>query len=172
MGTGTVFSVVLPVARASASQEAAPVTLEAAARRRGRILVVDDEPMIARVIQRILAHEHEVVVTSHAAEALERTAAGERFDVILCDLMMPQMTGMELHAKLWESERSSAERMIFLTGGAFTPSARSFLDGVTNLRVEKPFSPKHLRALVNERINAALPQEWLVPSGHVTDTGS
>jgi CheY-like chemotaxis protein len=79
-------------------------------------------------------------------------STGERFDVILCDLMMPQMTGMDLHAELRKLDAGCADRIIFLTGGAFTPAARAFLDDVPNQRVEKPFDAQHLRALINDRI--------------------
>ncbi len=65
--------------------------------RRGRILIVDDEPLVANVIRRVLAKEHDVVTAIVAREALAMCAAGEKFDLILCDLMMPVMTGMELY---------------------------------------------------------------------------
>jgi CheY-like chemotaxis protein len=116
------------------------------------VLVVDDEPMIATAIGRTLSFEHEVVVSSDAADALERILLGERFDVVLCDLMMPQMTGMDLHAALLENVPDQAERMVFLSGGAFTTAARAFLDEVPNQRLEKPFDTRELSALVNERI--------------------
>ena len=83
---------------------------------------------------------------------LDRIEKGERFDVIMCDLMMPEMTGMDLHARLSQSRPSDAARMVFLTGGAFTTEAREFLDRVTNHRVEKPFDPVALRALVRDRL--------------------
>ncbi|HMI93714.1 MAG TPA: response regulator, partial [Polyangiales bacterium] len=70
------------------------------------------------------------------------------FDVILCDLMMPHMTGMELHAKLLRSHPEQAKRMVFMTAGAFTPRARAFLESVPNPRLEKPFDPQSLRALI------------------------
>ena len=77
---------------------------------------------------------------------------GERFDVILCDLMMPQMTGMDLHRALSEQIPEQAGRMVLLTGGAFTPGAVSFLDRVPNRRLDKPFDPARLRAAVRELI--------------------
>jgi CheY-like chemotaxis protein len=88
-----------------------------------------------------------VVVTSGRA-ALDLVIAGERFDVILCDLMMPEMTGLDLHGELMRSFPEHAARMIFLTGGAFTPRAREFLDSVPNQRLEKPFDAQNVRALV------------------------
>ena len=108
--------------------------------------------MIGKVIRRFLAPEHEVVVTDRASEGLARIQQGEPFDVILCDLMMPQMTGMEFYARLYSHSPEFANRIIFLTGGSFTPAARAFLDEVSNQRVEKPFDTQHLRALVNDRV--------------------
>jgi len=152
VGKGTAFRVSLPPARTEVSEEAPHVARGMAAQRRGKILVVDDEPMIAKAVQRTLSVEHEVITIGNAGEALKRISAGERFDVILCDLMMPQMTGMDLHAALARVAREQADRMIFLTGGAFSTRARAFLDETPNQRVEKPFDILHLRALINDRI--------------------
>ena len=75
-------------------------------------------------------------------------AAGERFDVILCDLMMPEMTGMDLYAELGKLAGDQADRLVFVTGGAFTPRAREFLERVPNARVEKPIDFQNLRLLL------------------------
>jgi CheY-like chemotaxis protein len=152
VGKGSAFRITLPASRADTSDDVPVAANDVAARRRGRILVIDDEPMVAKTVQRALSAEHEVVAISSASEALERIRAGERFDVILCDLMMPQMTGMDLHGALLRVEREQAKRMIFLSGGAFTPRARAFLDTTSNQRIEKPFDVRHLRALINDRI--------------------
>jgi signal transduction histidine kinase len=120
--------------------------------RRGRVLVIDDEPIIIKALDRLLVAEHEVTAASTAGEARERILAGEQYDVILCDLMMPQMTGMDLHAELLRVMPEQASRMVFLTGGAFTPDARAFLDQVPNQRVEKPFDTQHLRSIINDRV--------------------
>ena len=154
MGKGTTFRISLPQARVGTAVETPHVApgMTMTARRRGRILVIDDEPAIAKALQRTLSAEHEVVAVCLAEEALARIGAGERFDVILCDLMMPQMTGMALHAELSRIAPEQADRMVFLTGGAFTPRARAFLDETPNQVVEKPFEARLLRALINERI--------------------
>jgi CheY-like chemotaxis protein len=120
--------------------------------RRGRILVVDDEPLMLKAVQRALARHHDVATVSSSREALGRIAAGERFDVILCDLMMPEMTGMDLHEELERVAPPQAERMIFLTGGAFTPRARSFLGERPDRRIEKPFDARQLLAMIGERL--------------------
>jgi two-component system cell cycle sensor histidine kinase/response regulator CckA len=147
---GTVFSVALPPAPPVIGIDGAARTATATVKqgRRGRVLVVDDEPAIGRCIRRLLISEHEVLALTSANEALEHFAHGERFDVILCDLMMPKMTGIELYAELKRMAPDQAERMIVLTGGAFTPRAQQFLDSVPNLRVEKPFDSVKLQAMV------------------------
>jgi CheY-like chemotaxis protein len=113
--------------------------------------VIDDEPMVGRAIRRALDPEHDTTVASRADIALQRIQAGERFDVILCDLMMPETTGADLHAELLRVAPDQAARMVFLTGGAFTPGARAFLDKVPNPCVDKPFDARKLRAIINER---------------------
>ena len=93
-----------------------------------------------------------MIITGSAREALDRLLSGERFDLILSDLMMPELTGMELHAEIARIDPAQAARMIFLTGGAFTPGARAFLDRVANPRHEKPFDPVELRALIRSQL--------------------
>ena len=75
-----------------------------------------------------------------------------RFDVILCDVMMPQMTGIELHGELGLISADQQERMIFVTGGTFTPKARAFFDKAPNALIEKPFNLRNLRAVVREQL--------------------
>jgi CheY-like chemotaxis protein len=120
--------------------------------RRGRILLIDDDRLIAVAVCRALSADHDVTALLRAGDALDRLAAGERYDVILCDVMMPSMTGIEFHKRLSRELPDQAERIVFLTGGAFTPMTRTFLDEVSNMRMEKPFEVQALRALVNERV--------------------
>jgi CheY-like chemotaxis protein len=150
VGKGTTFRVSFPLAASGApSPEAPPAMAVQVSRRRGRVLVVDDEVMIAQVLRRVLSRHHDVRVVSSAQMAMELFVAGERFDVVLCDLMMPQITGMDLHALLVGLDRAQADRIIFMTGGAFTPAARAFVDRVPNHVIEKPFEVQALLALVN-----------------------
>ena len=151
VGKGTTFRVALPIARSSSSASA-PIDPLPVAGRRGRILVVDDEPMVASSVMRILAKEHDVTTLLAGAEALAHCAAGERFDLILCDLMMPNMTGMDLHGALALIAPNQARRMIFMTGGAFTETARQFLADSSKESFEKPFDVASLRALVRRLV--------------------
>ena len=120
-----------PLSEADATQEAG---LGA------RVLVVDDDALVARAATRILSREHDVTAVTSGVEALERISSGERFDVILCDLMMPELTGMQLHAELSRLAPDQAERMILISGGAFTAAARAFVN-----RVEQPAHRQALR---------------------------
>jgi CheY-like chemotaxis protein/two-component sensor histidine kinase len=151
VGKGTVVRVTLP--RASGQPERAPrsIPAQAGGTVRGRVLVVDDDPLVSSALRRTLARDHEVEVVVSARRALELLCSPKCcYDVILCDLMMPEMTGMELHAQLQTLAPAQARRMVFITGGAYTPAAKEFLDQVSNERVEKPFDPDKLRQLVCE----------------------
>jgi CheY-like chemotaxis protein len=117
--------------------------------RRGRILIVDDEPMAGAALRRILEREHDVVVVTRGRDALDQIA-GAQFDVILCDLMMPEMSGMDLYTEVSRRSPEHAPRIIFMTGGAFTPRAREFLERVPNQRLEKPVDTRNLRALIRD----------------------
>jgi signal transduction histidine kinase len=152
IGIGSVFRVVLPRAEAPSAAER-PAAAAPAATGRGRVLVVDDEPTLCDAISRMLAADHEVSTTTEAQEALRRIEGGERFDVIFCDLMMPQMTGIELHEALTRVAPDQAQKMVFITGGAFTPTARAFLDN-SKATLEKPFRAAALRQLVQDRLPA------------------
>jgi PAS domain S-box-containing protein len=143
---GSLFRVVLPPARAHAT--ASPVEPEAAARGpRGRVLVVDDEAEVGDSIRRILGREHDVEVVARGTAALlllEKSA----YDVVLSDLLMPDMTGMELYDRLSQSLPAVLPRIVFMTGGAFSPGARAFLERVPNPRIDKPIATAELRRLV------------------------
>ena len=151
-GKGSTFRVLLPAATETAA--AAPEPATGAAPRRARVLLVDDEPLIGRTVERMLAGEHEVVSLTSASAALDRLTSGEHFDVILCDLMMPEMTGMELYDALGERAPALRSRMVFLTGGAFTPAAEAFLERVARPCVNKPFGIAELRAAIAGRLGA------------------
>jgi PAS domain S-box-containing protein len=150
LGKGTVFRVALPasVAPLKLLPPAAPAA-EVAAATHGRVLVIDDEPAVGLAVRRVLK-DHDVTVVTTAQEALRRIAGGEDFDVILSDLMMPGMSGMEFYGVLAGENPRMAARVVFVTGGAFTPEANAFLGRIANERMEKPFHFKQLRELVRK----------------------
>ena len=143
VGRGTTFTVFLPLAKPRVVSPA--VAAPAVAARRGHLLVIDDEPIVGRTLGRLLAREHTVEVLTSAREALVRIEAGERFDAIFCDLMMPELSGAELHGELLRVAPDQAARMVFVTGGAFGASAIEFLDRVPNPRLFKPFAKEQIQ---------------------------
>jgi PAS domain S-box-containing protein len=146
-GHGSVFRVVLPPAKQwRTAPPASSQDVRVLPRR--RVLVIDDEPMVCEAIARALSEDGDVECESEARHALARIAAGARYDVILCDLMMPVMTGMDLYAEVVRAAPMLAGRFVFMTGGAFTPRARAFLASVVNPCLEKPLDTGKLRSLV------------------------
>ncbi len=146
-GKGTAASVHLVACRRPrAGQPALPVVV--APLRRGRLLIVDDDPKVARMLAMLLSVAHDVEVCQDPRAAAERILGGERFDVIFCDLMMPDMTGMDFHAVLHARVPEQAERIVFITGGAFTPAARAFTSTVPNPFLDKPFDDNALHAVL------------------------
>ncbi|MBI3890856.1 MAG: response regulator [Candidatus Wallbacteria bacterium] len=153
-GKGSCVRVVLPAAsqarQVQSESPAAAATVRSGCR--ARILLVDDETLILHVLKRVLHRDHEVFCSTGARPALGWIEAGERYDLILCDLMMPDVTGMEFFAELQRFAPTLCERVVFMTGGAFTPGARGFLQQTRNLCLEKPIDPPELEALVAKKL--------------------
>jgi signal transduction histidine kinase len=142
-GKGSVFSVLLPAAhpiRIEKGRTAEPTELPPL-----RVLAIDDEPAILRSIKRLLEPSHEVTVAGTAKEALE-VVASRLFDVVLCDLSMPDMPGADLSDRIATLAPALGSRIVFMTGGAFTPRARALLDRGDRQLLEKPFSYDSLKA--------------------------
>ncbi len=112
-----------------------------------RVLVVEDEPMMLRTLKRWLGG-WDVTVAAGAQEALGCLERDERYDVVLCDVMMPGMDGVAFYEAVRERWPRLAPRIVFMTGGAFTDRARRFFERVDNERVDKPFDPPALRELI------------------------
>jgi len=155
-GHGTVVRVFLPVNAAGAQLLALPRLDSAVDRQpeRGRILVIDDEPLIDRVIRRALTSEHDVFVCQRVSEAIQLLERGETFDLVLCDLVMPGIGGPEFHAILAKRWPALLARTVFMTGGAFTPATVEFAAKVSGSILLKPFQMDALKALVRERVGS------------------
>jgi signal transduction histidine kinase len=151
-GRGSTFRILL---RADgAASEAASSRSPAPPRPRGRILVVDDEPLVGTVIQRSLQGQHQVEFAPSARAALAMLEAGRTFDAVLSDLLMPEMSGMDLYREIRRRDPRLAERMVFLTGGAFTPAASDFLANEPVECIEKPFEIEAIRAVIARKLAA------------------
>jgi two-component system, cell cycle sensor histidine kinase and response regulator CckA len=150
VGRGSMFRIVLPSPPAAA---APPLLVESAdpdrTPVRARILVIDDLPAFGRTIARALV-EHEVTVVGRAAEAFARLADDDTFDVILCDVQMPELGARGVYERLGADWPHLCARVIFMTGGAFTPESREFLEQSPQTILTKPFSIDELRAAIDE----------------------
>ncbi|HEX7719019.1 MAG TPA: ATP-binding protein, partial [Woeseiaceae bacterium] len=153
VGRGTTFRVTLPAASTVQEEVAVSSDLPNKDLACAAVLVVDDEPAIGLVFRRVL-RDHEVTAVTTARQAIELLESGKKFDIIFSDLMMPEMSGMEFYAELAQRLPHLAERVIFVSGGAFTPDAQAFLDQVKNERLDKPFRPATVRDVV-QRLLAA-----------------
>ncbi len=148
-GEGSKFVVSLPPADETLAEAAGDAGSVSRSPRK-RLLIVDDEVNVCAALRRALAAHHDVVAITSAREALSRLLSGEAFDLVLCDVMMPEMTGEELHAELERLRPGVAGKIAFMTGGAFSPEARAFLDRVANRRIDKPVDLQALHRLIAE----------------------
>jgi CheY-like chemotaxis protein len=139
LGKGTSVTIELPrTARALSIIAPRPRAEPRDAGPKFRVLIVDDEGSIARALKRVFA-EHEVVVADDGSAALAMLGGDSAFDVVLCDLMMPRLTGSELYARACELRAELAGRFVFMTGGAMTPASKEFLHSIGSNVLWKPF---------------------------------
>ncbi|HEX2672437.1 MAG TPA: ATP-binding protein, partial [Polyangiaceae bacterium] len=148
-GRGTRVLLTLPAAPLSAAtvpvlESVPPFSSD---RLRARVLVIDDEPAILRAFRRVLS-SHDVVTANSGAEAMSKLADGRQFDAIFCDVMMPEMSGVEVYRRIGECHPGQERRLVFMTGGAFAELAAHFIESVANPKLKKPFTGSSVRALV------------------------
>lgn len=148
-GGGNRFVVTLPLVPDEAKLFGDGPTLRALPDQPSRVLVVDDEDLVVTALVRAL-DGHQVTCARSGREAIDLLRASGPFDLIICDVMMPDMTGADVYKAARRLEPGGEGRIVFMTGGAFTPAARDFLDRVPNRRIGKPFSRNGIRALVDE----------------------
>jgi CheY-like chemotaxis protein/anti-sigma regulatory factor (Ser/Thr protein kinase) len=147
-GRGTTFRVVLRPADRRRNSEPAS-SREVSVSVRHRLLIVDDDLLVARALARALSEDSDVEISTDAPQVLARFARGENYDVILCDLMMPVVSGMDLYAEVVRRDPRMASRFVFMTGGAFTPRAQAFVQSIVNPCLQKPLDMSQLRRIVS-----------------------
>jgi len=129
-------------------------TLESGTIRRGRVLVIDDEAHLGRALAEALV-EHDVLAVRSGADALALIAVGRSFDLLLCHLVLRDMSGLELLSRLWREHPDEAGRLVFMTHDGTSASLR-LLDGVSNLCIEVPSDMDGLRALIERRMRPSV----------------
>lgn len=124
--------------------------------RPGRVLVVDDEPMIGGVLRMLLSAEHVVAVVHTVDDALDALTRGERFDAILCDVTMPRRTGADLFDALRERAPELCDTVVFMSGGIASGRLRGRIEATGRPVIAKPFDITELRAALRDRIQSAV----------------
>jgi CheY-like chemotaxis protein len=147
VGKGTTFRVVLPPAVEATASILTPVPMPSAAP--VRVLIIDDEPAVAAALGRML-EGHRVEVAHGGTLGLEMLLRGPGYDVIFCDLLMPERTGMDVYAEATAHNPALASRFIFMTGGGFTPRAREFIASGQHRVLDKPFERGDVHRLMIE----------------------
>jgi PAS domain S-box-containing protein len=166
---GTVFRVVLPPHIGDAVAAPAPIAaaepvVAREGQRRHRVLLVDDEPQVAHTMERLLRRDYDITVALCGRDAIDHILRGARFDAIVSDVMMPNMTGIELTEELQRVAPDQAQRLIFLSGGAFTAQTHDRLHALGAPQLEKPVTARELRACVQRVVGEARPETAAEPA--------
>jgi CheY-like chemotaxis protein len=148
VGSGTCFRVVLPPAKRWRTAPTGRWRAAAQVTEQRRVLVIDDDRQVGEAIARVLRNEAEVELLTEGRVALDRLAAGERWDVVLCDLMMPDCSGVDVYAGAVACAPDAVASIVFMTAGAFTPRTRAFLENVSRPCLEKPLDAERIREIV------------------------
>ncbi len=119
---------------------------------RGRVLVVDDEVAVGSTLRLVLQREHDVQLATSGEEALRLLASGTQFHAIVCDLMMPGMTGVDLYEAIRTAHPGLEQRMVFMTGGALLAKTEEFMSRVKNPLLEKPFDVPLVRRTLEKLV--------------------
>ena len=148
---GTRFTVTLQAAGAlGASVEGNRARSRERVNSRARILIIDDEPLLGQTLRFAFQDKHDVEVASSGREALERLGTDADFDLVLCDLMMPDVSGEHVYRAVSEQAPGLLPRFVFMTGGAFTERAQEFLAQFAGRQLEKPFNIDEVELLLSE----------------------
>jgi CheY-like chemotaxis protein len=150
LGKGTTFTIFLPVksgqeVTGKAGNSGTPLVSDL------RILLVDDEPRNVGIFAQILRKNgHFVISTTSAIEALNILERGlPEVDVIVSDLNMPDMNGIELYEEVEKQNPALAKKIVFITGGVFSDEMTEFLSRISNPKLEKPFKAEEMLQAVS-----------------------
>jgi signal transduction histidine kinase len=138
------------------------------ARRRGRVLLIDDDPALRRALKRLLSPHHQVIEADGGHGGIAALDSGEGYDAVLCDLMMPDVDGPGVYEHLARTRPELLNRLAFLSGGAFTPRVQSFLEEVETQVVEKPASREALLRVIDGLLDTPLHIDVVGQAGEST----
>lgn len=153
-GAGSTFAVRLPLATRDEllPRHRPDVERKAPAATRLRLLMVEDDALVRRALTNSLRGLYDLTVANSCAHAGRVLGDNQAFDVVLCDMTMPDGSGEDVHRLVRERAPTLLPRIIFMTGGVFTPRARRFIERTQNPVLHKPFELDELAAAVR-RLN-------------------
>ena len=155
-GGGTIFSLWLPIAESCPRRARPPSPVPVF---RGRVLVVDDDEQVAEAIADLLSERYDVECMSDCGEALERIFSGQTFDVIVCDLSMPRIDGVDAFQRIVERKPELIDRILFMTGGARTEKQRKFSAEHSERLLSKPLDVDDVFERIDRLVNAGRASE-------------
>lgn len=149
-GGGVTLRLRLP----TAPEEEPAATVERAPResRRGRVLVIDDEAPIRTLVQRLLAPKHDVTLANGGVEGLHLIRSSPEFDLIVCDLTMPEMHGSTLYRTLERERPDAARRLVFLSGGAIGSESEELIERAKITLLTKPIAGRTFAAEIDDLV--------------------
>lgn len=147
-GRGSTFRVSLPAARPVSAPPRSLSPPAGSVGRLKRVLVIDDEPLLGRTLRMALRGKHDVDVATSGREGLSLLMDGGSYDLVLCDLMMPDVSGIAVYEQISAARPELRDRFVFMTGGAFTERAREFLETYPGVHLEKPFDLREVEAVI------------------------
>ena len=143
-GEGTTFTVTLPLANGVPTTALPPLPEAPETPRRARILLVDDDPATLMVLRRVLERAHDVVTANGGLPALERLSVDRKFDLMLLDVMMPDLPGDRVRAEVMNRFPDFEPRIVLITAGAVSASAKELVAAMGQRVLRKPLSPDEL----------------------------
>ena len=156
-GHGATFRLTLPVGAVPASPLALPSATEVPVVHGQTILVVDDEPSLASGLARLLRRDgHTVETVVNGRLALARLEA-RAYDLILCDMRMPELDGPSLYRLLERQQPHLCQRFIFLTGDTLEPATQAFLEASGVPCLTKPFTSAEARRVIQRTLQVVAP---------------
>jgi two-component system NtrC family sensor kinase len=123
-----------------------------------QVLFIDDEPALCSLVAEYLTRQgHDVTVEQTGEEGLQR-ALDEHFDVIICDMRLPGISGEDVCMALLEQKPEAVDRMVVATGDILSPQTQDFFDRTGLPHIHKPFKLDQLESEI-ARIMSGRPAE-------------
>ncbi len=154
-GMGTIFRVSFPPAKPEILENVPDIPSAAVSESLGQVMIIDDDEELLEVLQEVVSIKHDCVGFTNPRAALDVLKNNQTFDCIICDLMMPKMSGLQFHKTIAEHAPHYLNRIIFLTGGSFTAETDAFLKSPEIVYCEKPVDTRVLLGAIQKRIAAA-----------------